>query len=1741
MDREQKLDEVVTAWLKACEAGQKPDPTDWLARYPDLASELREFFAGQSSLERLAAPLRQPPSHSDDTATFSNTTAAAPPVDAGRSFGDYQLLAEIARGGMGVVFRARQVSLERPVALKMILAGQLASADDVRRFRQEAEAAANLDHPNIVPIYEVGEHQGQHYFSMKLIEGGSLSQHLPRLRTEPHRAAELLTQVARAVHHAHQRGLLHRDLKPGNILLDGQGQPHVTDFGLAKRVEGEGELTQSGAVVGTPAYMAPEQATAPKGLTTAADIYGLGAVLYATLTGQPPFRGETALETLQQVVGSEPVPPGRHNPGVPRDLEVICLKCLSKEPAARYGSAEALADDLQRWLRGEPILARAVGRGERAVKWVRRNPALAAALAAAAVLLVAGTTVSALFGIDASRKADLATRNAARVLEVNKELEEKNTALVLEQSRVAGEMARSWLAPLDRRGGPLSGPEVTALERVTAHRGEPLALRFVLEGITDPQLTPYLRARVEYAFHAAVGLDRRQRAGAEKLLVAELRSVGLDSNRAEDLALAAAELGDLSPEAAALTAAWLVRTLARSTDPGAVAQRALLIAAVARRLEPAEAARACQPVADAVVKAMVTTADADKLCSLADALRRVTGRMEAKDASRSCRQGAEVLIRALPAHRAPQARFTDPRFSPGLSPLARVAQSVATLAGGMEPAEAERTCKEVAPDLLKDLGTKDQGTTRDLSVLAEVLVALAARVEPAEAAGYRKEVVSRLTRTFAPEAVLSRVLAQMSPADALENLAFDLSGDHLRPVLFSTMRRLEPGAAARILSRAIAATKDLGSLVCLADALGEAAAGLEPMEAARVCQEAFGFLAPALTKAPTHGGLTFGVSEPRAVSLARALLALAGCLETADAALACKQAAEQVLKDMAETTPPQVGFSGTPDLVSFAQLLGIRAQMLAIVAGRMQPEEAAHTCKEAADLLGQALAKTNHLTIAPGVLARGLGALAKHLEPGEACRLCKETAEVLAKSMGAGANPFGPLSAAEGLTAVVAWLEPGDAARLSRQAVDLIVPALGKADGGIDRAALARALVVLAGRLDAAEAARTLKEAAGQLTRMLAGPTTNNVSWALRAAVLGPLPVVTERLEPADSARVWKDVADVLTRPAVLLAEDSPDGSRKPLLAAYLPAVAARMAPEEAARSCKQAAGVLINELTRSRKEDGNELYRPMRVDFTAREHLAALAALTACMEPAAAAELLSTALPAVNPVERVSLAAILGEVIGRLRPEEAARVRKQTARLLCNTVAGFGAPAWLQRLHERTPLPPPAFGLPSQEVIIQERALQAFPAALARILQSRPARTLFSDADLVEMLKEPLCVGALRRVILDELGRRHERTFADRWEFVRFAEESHLELDLLGPPQRLAQTPEALARAAEEAGDWAQVLVYLDRLPPGEDVARRRGRARVIRTEQLGQEERWLEAAQLLAGAFEDDPALERGVNRYNAACYAARAGTGQGRDAASQTEAERTRWRQRALGWLRAELDAHTQSFTASPGSGATVVRTLVHWEGDPDLAAVRDPNLVAHLPEAEREPWRALWAAEVALRRRCADTPVGRWKIDENELAQEEKAGGALLRFGERAWTDYDFHVEAQPREGDGEFGLVFRNTDTNLFVMTFGGWKNTKHGLLYWRGDHWEILGEKAGSIILGRWYAVRLEVRGRTCKVYLNGELVGEYGISDHPAGRVGLRTWDTSARFRNIRVVDPQGKVLFEGLPPLPDAGRPSP
>jgi tetratricopeptide (TPR) repeat protein len=455
------------------ERGEQPDARDYRQRFPELAEDVEAVFASMLAGESSASTRRVARIGASGRTTLDVLADADAASDVqfrlhrprGSGASSYEILEELGHGGMGVVYRARQVALNREVALKVIKNAGFASDAELLRFQNEAEAVAHLDHPRIVPIYEVGEMQGLPFFSMKLISGTSLDRRLAEFAANPRASARIVASAAAAVHHAHQRGILHRDLKPANILLDEHGEPHVTDFGLAKRLGGDGDLTHSGMLAGTPSYMAPEQASQTKGaLSTATDVYGLGTILYALLAGRAPFAGTTLLETLDLVRTHAPEPPSLFNPKVPRELEIICLKCMEKEPQRRYQSALELAEDLNRWLGGIPILAQPVGPLARAWMWCRRNRALAS-LAALVVLAIVG----GLLGVTWKwREADRQRRSAEALNEL------LSQRLLAQASPELDPLAKNLTVRelLDRTAAQLGGwldgqPEVEAKIRQT--------------------------------------------------------------------------------------------------------------------------------------------------------------------------------------------------------------------------------------------------------------------------------------------------------------------------------------------------------------------------------------------------------------------------------------------------------------------------------------------------------------------------------------------------------------------------------------------------------------------------------------------------------------------------------------------------------------------------------------------------------------------------------------------------------------------------------------------------------------------------------------------------------------------------------------------------------------------------------------------------------------------------------------------------------------------------------------------------------------------------------------------------------------------------------------------------------------------------------------------------------------------------------------------------------------------------
>ena len=426
------FDSILAEILQSEESGEVVSVEQWCGRYPGHEDAIRDFFGNREKLG-----LTHIFTKFDDSQTIHGESlpdGLPAPGDAVRYFGDYEVESELARGGMGVVYKAVQKSLGRTVALKMILAGELASEMHVARFRTEAEAAAQLDHPGIVPIYEIGEHNGQHYFSMAYVDGSSLAECISRGPLPPRVAAEIVAAAAEAVQYAHERHVVHRDLKPANILMDGS-RPKITDFGLAKRLDQQ-SMTATGEVLGTPGYMAPEQAKNAESAGTPTDVYGLGAILYAAVTGRPPFQAANVLETLRQLTETEPLAPRQLNPAVPADLETICLAALSKEPSRRYATARDMHDDLRRFLEDRPIHARPVATWEHILKWARRRPLIAGL--ASALLLTIGTGSLIIAGLwAAERSARVAATNSAAEAKVSERDALDARERAEEQARIA--------------------------------------------------------------------------------------------------------------------------------------------------------------------------------------------------------------------------------------------------------------------------------------------------------------------------------------------------------------------------------------------------------------------------------------------------------------------------------------------------------------------------------------------------------------------------------------------------------------------------------------------------------------------------------------------------------------------------------------------------------------------------------------------------------------------------------------------------------------------------------------------------------------------------------------------------------------------------------------------------------------------------------------------------------------------------------------------------------------------------------------------------------------------------------------------------------------------------------------------------------------------------------------------------------------------------------------------------------
>ncbi|MFO0957323.1 MAG: serine/threonine-protein kinase [Isosphaeraceae bacterium] len=802
--REQRLIAALAEFYDRAAAGEPPDRDEFLARHPDLADDLARHLDAEADLRDLAAPLRwaapvgdlETLSHAasnprgDATATVTVGGDTGPEAEDSppalvRYFGDYEILRVLGRGGMGVVYEARQVSLDRPVALKLIRSGILADPADLRRFEIEAEAAAALDHPNIVPVYEVGEHEGQRFFSMKRIEGRSLADQIDRFRGEPRKAARVLITAARAVQHAHMRGVLHRDLKPSNLLLDAEGNPHVADFGLAKRLDGRGatDETHTGAILGTPSFMSPEQAEGrTRGITTAADVYGLGAILYAMLSGRLPFQGESTAETLRKVREDRPEPLARINPRVPRDLAIIAEKCLEKDPKRRYEAAAALAEDLERWVKGEPIQARAVGRAERLWLWCRRNPTVASLTGGVAASLLIGIASSTYFGLNERRER----RRAERA-----------------EQTMEGHLARGLGRALDTEGNGnkfLSTAEAESLWELARLGNTNVGHRFLDEATKDPIALTQLYSRSEPALIAAVGLDAERHDRAVQLLLDRMNEPKRSPNERGEIAFVALELVDgPGPLSAACTRAILD---ALDADTQGQFRDGLSSDRVTARMQPGEAARVLGDVLARETHSWVRQ-------SLAEGLSAAAGRMDPVEASRVCVEASRVLRDALAQEANARARQF---LAEGLSAVAR----------RMDPVEASRVCVEASRVLGDALARETDGWAR--LNLAQGLSAVSGRMDPVEAS----RVCGEASR------VLRDALAREPDGQARLNLAQGLSAVSARMDPVESSRVC--GEASRVLREALA--RETGAMPAACSRPVDCAGRMEPREASRVLGDA---------------------------------------------------------------------------------------------------------------------------------------------------------------------------------------------------------------------------------------------------------------------------------------------------------------------------------------------------------------------------------------------------------------------------------------------------------------------------------------------------------------------------------------------------------------------------------------------------------------------------------------------------------------------------------------------------------------------------------------------------------------------------------------------------------------------------------------------------------------------------------------------------------------------------------------
>jgi hypothetical protein len=970
----------------------------------------------------------------------------------------YAVEAVIGYGGMGVVFRARHLRLGRLVALKMALAGSYAGAQERERFRREAEAVAALRHPNVVQVYDVGDAGGQPYFTMEFMEGGSLAHQLTGTPQPARQTARLLATLAGAVEAAHRSGIVHRDLKPGNVLLTADGTPKISDFGLARRLDHAGGLTRTGAALGTPSYMAPEQARGKTGAVgPAADVYALGAILYELLTGRPPFMGETAAETVLQVLYQEPVPPSRLNSAVPRDLETVCLKCLRKQPERRYFSAQELADDLGRFVRGEPVTAQPVGRLERVAKWVRRNPTVAGLSAVAALALVAGSVVSLLFGVEAHRKADELEQQTIQLQAQTRAARENARRAEENEKEAVRVLLSGLLIPIGRNPhrltDPLDAAEADAVRQLRAAPA-PVRLQFLETALRDPETARRVGSRAGWVVQAIVGCDRALRADVARLLVRRIQ----EPDAPHDVVLACARLGvavNLGDPAWAERSAPAVMAALRDprADRADYPHMAETLAAVSEHLPPARAADHADEATTIFLKV-----PQDGVIPLAtyefpwQAVTAVSPRLDAAVATRV----AAALVALIRESALPPVMWES------------ISKALVAVCRRLPPADSAARLNEMV-DVIATRGTTKEKEKYAWTFHSQALGALGGRLDAAGAARVAEALVGFLgdsetvgdrTREFVSNVVIAKALTEVAERldargglRAAEGLILVLrkagplipAAEPLRTALAAVCRRLDAAGAARVSGAVVAAVRDPKTSAevrtVLAGASAAIAGKLDPAAAAAL-------------EGAVVDALVADVADAKAgllqVALAQALATVCGRPGARSAARA------------AETLTAAIR-----DHRTSLGLLVPLAKALAEVGGQLPPAEAASYANRAVAVLGP-LWVTSTEPLVRAQLAEALAAVWTRLEPAEAAAHARRAAADLEAAIrDAKPRPHELLPLAEALVAVYAHLGAAERAERATAVADALLAALRRPNNDLQTILyLSEGLAALCAHLD---------------------------------------------------------------------------------------------------------------------------------------------------------------------------------------------------------------------------------------------------------------------------------------------------------------------------------------------------------------------------------------------------------------------------------------------------------------------------------------------------------------------------------------------------------------------------------------------------------------------------------------------------------------------------------------------------